>query len=114
LLLIKNTLPAGYSLLADNQDIKVAGTKVYCVLTPGHTPGSMSYVVNDEYLFSGDTLSLENGEVQVFNKFFNMDTNVEKSSIIKLSKLINIRYIFTAHYGYADNYQASFARWNGN
>jgi hydroxyacylglutathione hydrolase len=113
-LIFKNNLPVRYSLLADNQNVEVSDTKVHCLLTPGHTPGSMSYVVNDIYLFSGDTLSLKNGEVDVFNEFFNMDTNEQKSSITKISKLPNVRYIFTAHYGYSDNYQASFARWNGN
>jgi hydroxyacylglutathione hydrolase len=112
--LIKNSLPTSYSLVADNQDIEVAGIKVHCILTPGHTPGSMCYVVNDEYLFSGDTLSLKDGEVRVFNEFFNMDTNREKESITKLSKLPHVRYIFTAHYGYSDNFQAAFARWTGN
>jgi glyoxylase-like metal-dependent hydrolase (beta-lactamase superfamily II) len=113
-LLVKNTIPAQFSLLLDNQDIEVSGIRVHCVLTPGHTPGSMSYVINDGYIFSGDTLSLENDEVHVFNEFFNMDTKLEKSSITKLSELIDIRYIFTAHYGYTDNYQTAFARWSGN
>jgi glyoxylase-like metal-dependent hydrolase (beta-lactamase superfamily II) len=113
-LLVKNNLPARYDLLVDNQNVEVGGIKIHCILTLGHTPGSMSYIVNDEYLFSGDTLSFENGEVRVFNEFFNIDTNREKSSITELLKLPDIRYVFTAHYGYTDNYQASFARWNGN
>lgn len=112
--IIENKLTVSYSLLVDNQDIEVAGIQVHCILTPGHTPGSMSYVINDKYLFTGDTLSLQNGKVLVFNEFFNMDTNKQKNSITKLSKLANVKYIFTAHYGYSDNYQLSFAQWSGN
>ena len=109
--LFKNSLHTSYSLLLDKQDIEVVGIQVHCVLTPGHTPGSMSYVINDKYLFTGDTLSLQDGEVQIFNEFFNINTNEQKYSITKLSKLTNIEYIFTAHYGYGANYPSSFAHW---
>ena len=112
-LIVSNQLPAHYELLADNQIVEVADCRVRCILTPGHTPGSMSYVVNDRYLFTGDTLSLRNNKVSVFNEFFNMDTDKQKNSIAKLSELPNVRYIFTAHYGYSANYQNSFADWTG-
>ena len=112
-LIISNQLPAHYELLADNQIVEVADCRVRCILTPGHTPGSMSYVVNDRYLFTGDTLSLKNNKVSVFNEFFNMDTDKQKNSIAKLSKLPNVRYIFTAHYGHSANYQNSFVDWTG-
>jgi len=49
--IIKNSLHTDHSLLADGQDIEVAGIEVHCVLTPGHTPGSMSYVVNGNTFF---------------------------------------------------------------
>ena len=114
LLMIKNQIPAGYNVLQDNQDIEVSGLKVHSVLTPGHTPGSMSYVVNNTYLFTGDTLSLKNGMVNLFNAFFNMDTNQQKISITKIANITGIKYIFTTHYGYSANYQYSFTSWNGN
>ena len=109
--IFKNKIPAGYKLLNDNQDIEVAGLKVHCILTPGHTLGSMSYIVNDTYLFTGDTLRLQNNKVALFNDLFNMDTEREKVSIDKLAKLPGIKYIFTAHNGYSDNYKESFADW---
>ncbi|MCK7506903.1 MAG: hypothetical protein MZV70_24480 [Desulfobacterales bacterium] len=31
----------------------------------------MSYVINDAYLFVGDTMSLKNGKADLFNEFFN-------------------------------------------
>jgi len=112
--LVNNKISSPYSLLSDNQIIETSGLKVRCILTPGHTPGSMSYVVNDLYLFPGDTLSLKNNRVDLFNDFFNMNTNQERDSITKLSKLSGVQYIFTTHYGFSDNYQESFAKWNDN
>jgi len=110
----KNSLPRGYNLLADNQDIEGSGLKIHCILTPGYIPGSMCYVVNDMCLFTGDTLSLKNNKVALFNDYFNMDASAESDSITRISKLSGIKYIFTAHYGFSDNYQESFAEWNGD
>jgi len=112
--LFKNSLPRSYNLLTDNQDIDVSGLRVHCILTPGHTPGSLCYVVNDKYLFTGDTLSLKNNKVDLFNDYYNMDAGAERDSITRISRLSGIEYIFTVHYGYSDDYQESFSGWNGN
>jgi len=112
-LLFKNSLrTTGYHLLADNQSIEVSGTKIKGILTPGHTPGSMSYIVNDVYIFTGDTLTLQNGNVGVFNRLINMNTKSQKDSITKISRLTDLKYIFTAHSGYTDNFKEAFTRWN--
>ena len=100
---INNKRIAHYELLDDNQTINVSGLKVRGIATPGHTPGTMSYVINDAYLFVGDTMSLKNGKADLFNEFFNMDSETEKESIKKLAALQNIKYIFTAHYGFTDD-----------
>ncbi len=47
--------------LADGAEIRLGGeggvlVKVQAVKTPGHTPGSTSYLVGGKYLFSGDTI----------------------------------------------------------
>jgi glyoxylase-like metal-dependent hydrolase (beta-lactamase superfamily II) len=44
-------------LLADGQDLAVAGTKLKVIHTPGHSPGGCClYHRGDQVLFSGDTL----------------------------------------------------------
>ena len=73
------SIPA-YETLEDGQAMNVAGISVKGILTPGHTPGSMCYLVNGRHLFTGDTLSLKNGSVELFNNFFNMDSDMERSS----------------------------------
>lgn len=110
--IFNNKIDTSYETLKDKQIIKVGKITIKTILTPGHTPGSMCYLVNDKYLFTGDTLSLKNGQVELFNKFFNMDTNMEKLSIKKISNLQNVQYIFTAHYGYTVDYKKAFEKWN--
>ncbi|MBQ1491057.1 MAG: MBL fold metallo-hydrolase [Blautia sp.] len=43
--------------LSDGQEVTLAGTKVCCYHTPGHTPGGCCFYLPEEgILFSGDTL----------------------------------------------------------
>lgn len=111
MLIMKNKLGTDYTLLSDNQEFEIYGLSIKCILTPGHTPGSMSYVINDKYLFTGDTLSLREGQVELGSKFYNMDSETEKGSIQKLSSLENVEYIFTSHYGYTDHFTDAISHW---
>ncbi|MCJ1907977.1 MBL fold metallo-hydrolase [Planococcus ruber] len=43
-------------LLNGNELVKCGELSVKVIHTPGHSPGSVSYLLNDEYLFSGDAL----------------------------------------------------------
>lgn len=43
---------------SDNEDLDICGIKIHTILTPGHTDGSATFVV-DNYLFTGDTLFFE-------------------------------------------------------
>ncbi len=69
------------------------------IITPGHTPGSMCYLINNKYLFTGDALSIKAGKIDKFNEFFNMDTETATE------------YIFSAHYGYSDDYKNAVKDW---
>lgn len=108
-LMFGNSLPREHALLDDGGVVAVGGFRVKGISTPGHTPGSMSYLVNDTLLFSGDTLSLHDGKVEPFNEFFNMDTGREKDSIRILARLKGLQYIFTGHYGYTADPDKAFA-----
>jgi len=59
-------LPREYTLLKDNEVIRIGNIKVKALSTPGHTPGSTSYLINDKSLFIGDTLRLVKGKVRPF------------------------------------------------
>ncbi len=110
-LLFSNKLETDYRVLYDNQELEINGINIRCILTPGHTPGSMCFLINGKYLFVGDTMSLKDGRVLLFNDTFNMDSELQKTSLEKLSKLENAKYIFTAHYGFTDNFSKAFENW---
>ena len=42
--------------LKEGEIINIKGIKVMPIFTPGHSPGSTSFLVDDKHLFSGDTL----------------------------------------------------------
>ena len=108
-LIFKNKLKKEYELLDDNQEIIIDGINITCISAPGHTPGSMCYLMNDIHLFTGDTISLKNGKAGLFNEFFNMDSETQKESIKKLSRLTRVQNVFTAHHGFSNNYQEVFS-----
>lgn len=108
---MKNSLSVPYTALEDGQELDIAGVHVKGILTPGHTPGSMCYIINGENLFIGDTLSLKDGQVQLMSEFFNMDSKTEGQSIKKLAGLQGITHIFTDHFGYTDDFQKAMAAW---
>jgi hypothetical protein len=56
----------------------------------------MSYIVNDSSIFTGDALSLIDEKVDIFNKYFNMDTETQMKSIRKLALLEGVKHI-TVH-----------------
>ncbi len=90
-----------HATLADGQRVEAAGCTMTAIAAPGHTPGSMVYLVSPGYLFTGDALNLKDGQAGVFNEFFNMDSPRQRASIAALAKLKDVAYVFSAHYGYA-------------
>lgn len=99
-----------YITLDDNTTVNIADVEIQCIFTPGHTNGSASYIVNGKYLFVGDNLSLKNGKAGLFDSVFNMSDNGQRESLNKLSKLNNIDYIFTMHYGYTNDFNSAFPK----
>jgi hydroxyacylglutathione hydrolase len=100
-----------YNLVDEGQVLQFPGISIMGIQSPGHTPGSMCYLVNDKYLFTGDVLSLKDGKVAEFSKFINMDTKTDRKSIDKLIHLQVVEYIFTSHYGVSENFGAAFKDW---
>jgi glyoxylase-like metal-dependent hydrolase (beta-lactamase superfamily II) len=79
--------------------------------TPGHTPGSTCYVINDKYLFTGDAMSLQASGIDLFPKFINKNASRARKSMNKITDLEGVQYIFTAHYGYTDDYRTAVSQW---
>jgi len=104
-------LTCPYSLLGDGDVVTVGAIRVRAVATPGHTPGSMSSLVNDRVLFSGDTLTLRNGRVHPFYRLFNKDTATQRESVRKLASLQGIDMLCTAHTGCTKDYARAMQHW---
>jgi hydroxyacylglutathione hydrolase len=101
-----------YSLLDDEQIVIIDGINIQGISNPGHTPGAMSYLITNSYLFTGDALKLEDGRVTSFYEIFNMDSKIANTSINKLMAIKGVEYLFTAHNGYSDDYNLLVAQWS--
>lgn len=77
-------------ILDDNEEMNIDGLNIKCILTPGHTNGGACFVVNNEVLFSGDTLFLRSigrsdlptgNQTELINsiknKLYVLDENIE-------------------------------------
>lgn len=104
-------LPREYTLVKDNEVIRINNIKVKAISTPGHTPGSTSYLINDKFLFTGDTLRLVKGKVKPFTWWLNLDRKAMRISIRNLSQLQNIELLGTAHTGYTKDFKGAMSDW---
>jgi hydroxyacylglutathione hydrolase len=99
-----------YNTLKDGDVFQAGETKITAISTPGHTPGSMSYLVDDSILVVGDALTLRKGKVQPLTRLqlrslLSMDLTTQKESIKKLAKLSNISVMLTAHSGFTTDFE---------
>lgn len=107
-----NTIDAKeYTLIRDQAIFNIGNTKIKGILMQGHTFGSMSYLINDSCLFVGDALSLKEGKIDPFPTLFNTDSKTALKSMSNIIHLPQAKYIFTAHFGYTDDYQNAVKDW---
>jgi glyoxylase-like metal-dependent hydrolase (beta-lactamase superfamily II) len=99
-----------YQLLRDGDTVQVGASAVRAIATPGHTPGSMAYLLDGTYLFIGDTCRLKDGQAYA-GKHYTMDYETQKESIRKLALLENVGWVFTGHSGCTDDFEKAFAYW---
>jgi hydroxyacylglutathione hydrolase len=106
---IKNSVRLNhYTAVNDNDSLQIDNLKVKCISLPGHTLGSMGYIIDDKYLFSGDAFRIKNGKITVPDlKLFVMDLNEMKKSIEKVLKLKEIQYIFTSHTSFTADFSSA-------
>jgi hydroxyacylglutathione hydrolase len=100
-----------YHLLKDDDVIFVGSIKIRAISTPGHTTGSMSYLVNESVLFVGDTFKLINNKVYPKKTCINMNTEQQQESIRKLACLENVHLACTAHNGYTKEFNNAISNW---
>jgi hydroxyacylglutathione hydrolase len=100
-----------YHLLRDNDVVFAGSIKIQAIATPGHTTGSMSYLINESILFVGDAFKLVENKVLPKRRYINMNTEQQKASIRKLARLDNICLACTAHNGYTKEFDHAISSW---
>jgi len=110
-LVYSKPLPVKYDLLDDNQVLAIGNASIKCISTPGHTVGSMSYLINSSVLVVGDILNLKEGKVVMDRGFMQLNKPKRRESILKLSKLKDLSLLCTAHTGYTKDFAGAMRDW---
>ncbi len=100
-------------LLKDRQIFYIYDIKIECILVPGHTWGHMVYLIDDEYLFTGDSIWLGADGGYSFLSSLAEDNKLSIQSLARLEKIIREKKrtikIITGHTGYTDDLDFAFA-----
>lgn len=110
-LVYSKPLPVTPEFLDENEILTIGNASIKCLSTPGHTAGSMSYLINDSVLVVGDILNLKKGKVVMDRGFIQVDKAKRRESILKLSRLKGISVLCTAHTGYSEDFAGAMKDW---
>ena len=101
-------------LLRDGEVFQIGDIKIECLLVPGHTWGHMVYLIDDEYLFTGDTIWFVADGGYSFIATLAEDNKLAVRSLEKLEKELRRRNkplkIITGHTGWTDDLDFAFLR----
>ncbi len=100
-------------LLRDGEVFEIDGIKIECILVPGHTWGHMVYLIDDRYLFTGDTIWFGADGGYSFIGTLAEDNKLSVRSLEKLEANIRARNrsiaVITGHTGWTDDLDFVFA-----
>ena len=88
------------ALLDDKQEIEFGESKLRVIHTPGHTSGSLCYVIDEKYVFTGDILFVESiGRPDLRDQAEEFAKYLFDSLHNKLLKLKPDTIVFPTHHG---------------
>ena len=100
-------------LLKDGETLRIGNIKIKCFLVPGHTWGHMVYLIDDQYLFTGDTLWFGIDGGYSFISALAEDNKLAVRSLAvleaRLKKMGAQPLFITGHTGWTDNFEFAFA-----
>lgn len=100
-------------LLKDGETFKIGDIKIHAFLVPGHTWGHMVYLIDDKYLFTGDTIwfGADGGYSFISALAESNKLAVRSLGILeqKLKKMCVKPLFITGHTGFTDNFEFAFA-----
>ncbi len=99
-------------LLRDGEVFSIGDIKIECILVPGHTWGHMVYLIDNEYLFTGDTIWFGADGGYSFISTLAEDNKLAVRSLERLEKNIRAREgriaVITGHTGWTDDLDFAF------
>lgn len=99
-------------LLKDGEILDIDGIRIECIPVPGHTWGHMVYLIDDEYLFTGDTIWFGADGGYSFLNVLAEDNSLALRSLEALEKNLRSRgrkmKIITGHTGWTDDMDFAF------
>ncbi len=99
-------------LLKDGEIVRIGDIRIECLLVPGHTWGHMVYLIDDEYLFTGDTIWFGADGGYSFLSTLAEDNRLAVRSLEKLEQKLRARKktfkIITGHTGWTDDLDFAF------
>ena len=100
-------------LVEDGQIFYIGNIKIEAFLVPGHTWGHLVYLVDDCYLFTGDTIWLGADGGYAFLNTLAEDRKLQCKSLQRLKEILEKRNlqlkIITGHTGWTDDFTFAFA-----
>jgi metallo-beta-lactamase domain protein len=100
-------------LIEDGQVFYIGNIKVEAILVPGHTWGHLVYLIDDSYLFTGDTIWFGADGGYAFLNTLAEDRKLQCQSLQRLKEILEKRNlqlkIITGHTGWTDDFVFAFA-----
>lgn len=107
------TIPNEKVLLQDGQVFHIGDIQIECFLVPGHTWGHLVYLIDDKYLFTGDTIWFGADGGYSFLSTLAEDNELAIQSLAALEEKLrarNLRPMFlTGHTGWTEDFEFAFA-----
>ena len=100
-------------LIEDGEVFYIGNIKVEAILVPGHTWGHLVYLIDDSYLFTGDTIWFGADGGYAFLNTLAEDRKLQCKSLQRLKEIIEKRNlqlkIITGHTGWTNDFAFAFA-----
>ncbi|MCV0392707.1 MAG: MBL fold metallo-hydrolase [Nitrosopumilus sp.] len=88
------------NLLKDGDEILFGDSKIKVIHTPGHTPGSLCYLIDQKYVFTGDILFIESiGRPDLRDQAEEFANHLYDSLHNKILTLLPETLVFPTHHG---------------
>jgi len=100
-------------LIEDGRIFYIGNIKVEAILVPGHTWGHLVYLIDDSYLFTGDTIWFGADGGYAFLNTLAEDRKLQCQSLQRLKEILEKRNlqlkIITGHTGWTNDFAFAFA-----